>query len=37
VALLLIAAAVFGLGETIFAPVWSTVVNELAPDHLRGR
>jgi MFS family permease len=37
VALLLLAAAVFALGETLFAPVWSTLVNELAPDHLRGR
>ena len=27
----------FGLGETIWAPVAPAVVNDLAPEHLRGR
>ena len=30
-------AAVFGLGETMLQPVSSAMVNDLAPDHLRGR
>lgn len=29
--------AVFGLGETLWAPVASALVNALAPDRLRGR
>jgi MFS family permease len=28
---------VFGLGETLFSPVHPVLVNDLAPDHLRGR
>jgi MFS family permease len=30
-------AAVFGLGETMLQPTTSAMVNDLAPDHLRGR
>jgi MFS family permease len=29
--------AVFGIGETLFSPVHPAVVNDLAPEHLRGR
>jgi MFS family permease len=29
--------ATFGLGETLWAPTGSTLVNEIAPPHLRGR
>ncbi len=29
--------AVFGLGETLFQPTVPAMVNDLAPDHLRGR
>lgn len=37
-ALLLAACAgVFGLGETMLQPVSAAMVNDLAPDHLRGR
>jgi MFS family permease len=28
---------VFGLGETLFSPVNPVIVNDLAPEHLRGR
>jgi len=35
--LLLTAAAVFALGETMWAPVAPSLVNDLAPAHLRGR
>jgi MFS family permease len=30
-------AAVFGLGETLWAPTGATLVNDIAPTHLRGR
>ncbi len=30
-------AGVFGLGETMLQPVSSAMINDLAPDHLRGR
>ena len=30
-------AAVFGFGETFYQPTLPSMVNELAPDHLRGR
>ncbi len=30
-------AAVFGLGETLYQPTVPAMVNDLAPDHLRGR
>ncbi len=29
--------AVFGLGETVYSPVAATLVNDLAPERLRGR
>ena len=35
--LLLAAAGVFALGETMWAPVAPSLVNDLAPAHLRGR
>jgi MFS family permease len=31
------AALVFGLGETFLSPALGPIVNDLAPDHLRGR
>jgi MFS family permease len=31
------AAAVFGVGETFLSPALGPIVNDLAPDHLRGR
>lgn len=37
VTLVLAAPVVFALGETIFQPVMPALVNELAPEHLRGR
>ena len=37
VTLVLAAPVVFALGETIFQPVLPALVNELAPEHLRGR
>ena len=30
-------AGVFGLGETMLQPTSAAMVNDLAPDHLRGR
>jgi len=35
--LLLSSMGVFALGETLLSPVAPAVVNDLAPDHLRGR
>lgn len=35
--LLVVSLGVFGLGETLLSPVGAAVVNDLAPDHLRGR
>jgi MFS family permease len=30
-------SVVFGIGETIWSPTIPTVVNQLIPDHIRGR
>jgi MFS family permease len=35
--LLVVSLGVFGLGETLLSPVGAAVINDLAPDHLRGR
>lgn len=35
--LLAACAGVFGLGETMLQPTSSAMINDLAPDHLRGR
>ncbi|MFZ4486055.1 MAG: MFS transporter [Candidatus Nanopelagicales bacterium] len=35
--LVLVASGVFALGETLWAPVAPSLVNDLAPEHLRGR
>jgi len=32
-----VSTAVFGLGETLSAPIIPSLVNDLAPAHLRGR
>lgn len=37
VAAFVLAAAVFGVGETVLAPTVPALANELAPEHLRGR
>lgn len=37
VPLLCLAMAVFAVGETMLQPVGSAIVNDLAPEHLRGR
>jgi len=37
VALVVVGLAVFGLGETLWAPLAPAVVNDLAPEELRGR
>lgn len=37
VGLLVLAAVIFGLGETLLAPTVPALVNDLAPEHLRGR
>lgn len=34
---LIICQAIFGLGEMVWSPVVPSIVNQLAPDHLRGR
>lgn len=34
---LCVAMAIFGIGETIWSPVGPALVNDLAPEHLRGR
>lgn len=36
-AVLCIATTIFAVGETIWQPVSAALVNELAPEHLRGR
>ncbi len=36
-AALAVAVAIFALGETLLAPTLPAIVNDLAPDHLRGR
>jgi MFS family permease len=35
--LLVASLGVFGLGETLLSPVGAAMINDLAPDHLRGR
>ena len=37
VAMVIVCQIVFGIGEMIWSPVMPTVVNALAPEHLRGR
>ncbi|MGH3353620.1 MAG: MFS transporter [Nocardioides sp.] len=37
VAAIVVGLAVFGLGETLWAPVVTGLANTIAPDHLRGR
>ena len=37
VSLVLLSPVVFALGETLWQPVAPSIVNELAPEHLRGR
>ncbi|HVQ87957.1 MAG TPA: MFS transporter [Actinomycetes bacterium] len=34
---LAVGASIFALGETIWSPVFPALVNDLAPEHLRGR
>ena len=34
---LLLALGVFGLGETLWSPTVPALLNDLAPEHLRGR
>lgn len=36
-AAVVVGLAVFGLGETLWAPTGATLVNDIAPPHLRGR
>ncbi|MCX6415797.1 MAG: MFS transporter, partial [Actinobacteria bacterium] len=36
-AMVLAASGIFALGETLWAPVAPSLVNDLAPEHLRGR
>lgn len=37
VAMLCLAMVVFAIGETMLQPVGSAIVNDIAPEHLRGR
>ena len=37
VAAIVVGLAIFGLGETLWAPVVTGLANTIAPDHLRGR
>ena len=37
IAIACLAAIVFGIGETLWSPVAPALVNDLAPEHLRGR
>ncbi|MGH9019447.1 MAG: MFS transporter [Acidimicrobiales bacterium] len=37
VAGLIVAMVIFAVGETMLSPVGSAIVNEIAPEHLRGR
>lgn len=37
VAAVVVGLAIFGLGETLWAPVVTGLANTIAPDHLRGR
>jgi MFS family permease len=34
---LCVAMSIFAIGETMMSPIGSALVNELAPEHLRGR
>ncbi len=34
---LIVAMSTFALGETLWSPVAPALLNELAPEHLRGR
>lgn len=36
-AAVIVGLALFGLGETLWAPTGATLVNDIAPPHLRGR
>jgi MFS family permease len=36
-AILMVALAVFGVGETLWSPTMPALLNDLAPEHLRGR
>ena len=36
-ALIIICQVVFGIGEMIWSPIMPSIVNQLAPEHLRGR
>jgi MFS family permease len=37
IACLCLAMSIFAVGETMFSPVGSAIINEIAPEHLRGR
>ena len=37
ITVIMLSSAVFALGETVWAPVAPSLINDLAPDHLRGR
>lgn len=37
IALVLLSTFIFAVGETLWAPIAPALVNDLAPDHLRGR
>ena len=37
VAALVVAMAVFAIGETMWSPIAPALLNDLAPEHLRGR
>jgi MFS family permease len=37
IAMLCLAMIVFAIGETMLSPVGSAIVNDIAPEHLRGR
>jgi MFS family permease len=37
ITLVILNQAVFGIGEMIWSPVMPSVINSLAPEHLRGR
>lgn len=37
IAMLCVAMVVFAIGETMLQPVGSAIVNDIAPEHLRGR
>lgn len=37
IAAVVVGLGVFGLGETLFSPLGPAILNDLAPEHLRGR